>query len=158
MPKIKSNIIENHIFRESESDIEFLLLKRSHDEIYPNLWQMVSGKIEPSETAVNAAIRELKEETGLCPVKMWVAPSVNSFYLSLDDSINLVPVFASKVDNNNIIILSDEHTEYRWVSKDNAKRMLAWKGQRDSVDIIYDYFQNDKSVFAFVEIELTKNI
>jgi hypothetical protein len=43
--KIISNLIEAHIFRETEKGIEFLLLKRADNQIYPGVWQMVSGKI-----------------------------------------------------------------------------------------------------------------
>ena len=32
---IISNLIETHIFRETDNGIEFLLLKRSEDQIYP---------------------------------------------------------------------------------------------------------------------------
>ncbi|HAB52346.1 MAG TPA: NUDIX pyrophosphatase, partial [Ignavibacteriales bacterium] len=43
MLTIISNMIEAHIFRMKKGKIEFLLLKRSENEIYPGLWQMVSG-------------------------------------------------------------------------------------------------------------------
>ena len=62
---IISNLIEAHIFREQNGVIEFLLLKRSSGEYYPNLWQMVSGKIKENETAYQTAKREIKEEIGL---------------------------------------------------------------------------------------------
>ncbi len=48
---IISNLVEVHIFREADSGIEFLLLKRAEDQIYPTVWQMVSGKIKENEKA-----------------------------------------------------------------------------------------------------------
>ena len=45
------NLVEAHIFRETENGIEFLLLKRAADQIYPCVWQMVSGKIKEGEKA-----------------------------------------------------------------------------------------------------------
>ncbi len=151
---IISNLVEVHIFRETENAIEFLLLKRAEDQIYPAVWQMVSGKIKESEKAFETSLRELKEETNLTPLKMWVAPKINSFYSSQTDSICLIPVFAVQVKKDSNVIISDEHSEYKWVSSDEAKRLLAWDGQRKAVDLIEEYFLTEKSFLKFIEINL----
>ena len=149
---IISNLIETHIFRESKNGVEFLLLKRAEDQIYPAVWQMVSGKIKDSEKAFEASLRELKEETNLTPLKMWIAPKVNSFYSSQDDSICLIPVFAVQVKKDANVIISKEHSEYKWATPDEAKKLLAWYGQRKAVELIEEYFLNEKSFLKFVEI------
>jgi dATP pyrophosphohydrolase len=151
---IVSTMIEAHIFRETGNGIEFLLLKRANNQIYPGIWQMVTGKIEEKEKAHQTALREIKEETGLIPVQLWVAPTINSFYEPKDEYICLLPVFAARMDGETGVILSKEHTEYKWVGKDEAKKLLAWPGQREAVDIIEDYFLNEKSYFHFVEISV----
>jgi dATP pyrophosphohydrolase len=150
---IISNLIEAHIFRESENGIEFLLLKRSEGQPYPGLWQMVTGKIKNDEKAYQTALREIKEETGLVPIQLWVAPTVNSFYEPKDEYICLLPVFAARVESSEVK-LSREHTEYQWVNKAAAQKLLAWEGQRKAVQIIEDYFLNEKSFFHFVEIDV----
>jgi len=152
--KIISNLIEAHIFRETESGIEFLLLKRAKDQIYPAVWQMVSGKIKENEKAFETSLRELREETNLTPLKMWIAPKVNSFYSSQSDSICLIPVFAVQVKKDSKVIISDEHSEYKWVTSDEAKRLLAWDGQRKAVELIEEYFLNEKSFLKFVVVEI----
>jgi dATP pyrophosphohydrolase len=153
--KIISNLIESHIFREVNSKIEFLLLKRSPQQYYPNVWQMVSGKIINNETAFQTALREIKEETNLSPQNFWVAPTVNSFYSSDGDYICVIPVFAAKVNYDSKVLLSKEHIEYKWVTPEEAKIMLAWDGQRKSVDVINDYFLNKYSFLNFTKINLT---
>jgi dATP pyrophosphohydrolase len=151
---IISNLIEAHIFREQNGILEFLLLKRSPEQYYPNIWQMVSGKIKENETAYQSALREIKEETGLTPVKFWVTPTVNSFYAPDKDYICLLPVFAAEVNYDSKIGISNEHTEYKWVNPDEAKQLLAWDGQRKSVDVIVDYVLNRNSFLNFIEITM----
>ncbi len=155
MSKIITNLIEAHIFRETERGLQFLLLRRSETEIYPGLWQMVSGKIDEGEKAYEAALREIKEETNLVPKKFWTAPNINSFYYPEGDYISMLPVFAALVDKNSEVKISKEHTDYKWVEPEEAKRLLAWQGQRNSVEIISDYYANEINFLNFVEIKLT---
>lgn len=148
-------LIEAHIFRQIDEDqIEFLLLKRSDGEIYSGVWQMVTGSIDKNEKAYQTALREIKEETNLSPKQFWVVPNVNSFYEPKKDYICMVPVFAALVDLDSQVTISNEHSEYKWVNLDEAKKLLAWRGQRNSVDIIYEYFTKEKSFLNFVEIKL----
>lgn len=148
-------LIEAHIFRQiDENQIEFLLLKRSDGEIYSGVWQMVTGSIDKNEKAYQTAIREIKEETNLSPKQFWVVPNVNSFYEPKKDYICMVPVFAALVDLDCQVTISNEHSEYKWVNLEEAKKLLAWRGQRNSVDIIYEYFTKEKSFLNFVEIKL----
>ncbi len=151
--KIISKIVEIHIFREKGNKLQFLLLKRGANEIYPGLWQMVSGKIRKKEKAYLTAIREMKEETNLTPVKLWVAPNINSFYDPLSDSVTIIPVFAALVDSKNVVKISNEHSEFRWVFISEAKKKLAWEGQRKSIDIISQYYLKQKNFLDFVQME-----
>lgn len=153
--KLTSFLIEAHIFRQSISgEIEFLLLKRAENEKYPGIWQMVTGSIKKREKAFQTALREIKEETGLIPKKLWVVPNVNSFYEHVNDYLCMVPVFAALVENNSNVTVSTEHTEYKWANLDETKKLLAWKGQRVSVDTIHEYFTKERSFLNFVEIKL----
>jgi len=152
--KINSNLIEAHIFRELNGRLEFLLLKRSPVQYYPNIWQMVSGKVKPEEKAYDSALREIKEETGLTPLNYWVVPNINSFYTADNDSITLVPVFAAIVKNDEKVLISNEHSEFGWFTPEEAKKKLAWAGQHRSVDIIVDYFQNNNVFWNFLEIKI----
>lgn len=140
--EIITSIIEAHIFRIIDGEMEYLLLKRADNVYLGGLWQMVTGEIEKSEKGFETAIREIKEETGLMPKNMWVAPNVNSFYNHFTDTINMIPVFAVEVEPQSIITLSDEHSEYQWCSLEKTDELLAWGGQKKSAKIIYDYFIN----------------
>jgi dATP pyrophosphohydrolase len=152
--EIKSNLVEVHVFREGRNGLEFLLLKRSDKDIYPGLWQMISGHVKKKDTAIETVVRELKEETSLNPFRLWVAPNVNSFYSQDKDYISLVPVFAVQVKKDSTVKISDEHTEFKWVNMNEAKNLLAWEGQRKSVDLIVQYFTEEMKYFQLLKIKL----
>lgn len=154
MMKIISNLIECHIVRKRNDEYEFLLLKRSSKEIYPGLWQMVTGRIEENEKAYETALRELKEETSLQPTSFWVVPYTNSFYSHENNFMCLVPIFVAEVENSSNVILSDEHCEYKWVKRNEAVKLLAWYGQRKAVELIEEYLINEKSTLEFIRISL----
>lgn len=154
--EIKSTLIEAHIFRRNGKDVEYLLLKRSQDEMYPLIWQMVTGSTETDEKAYETAFREISEETSLKPMEMWIVPNVNSFYSADDDSINMVPVFVAEVDCNSSVILSTEHSEYLWCSKGKAQELFAWDGQRKSVELISEWISKTKSQLKFIKIKEIK--
>ncbi len=152
--KIISQMIEAHIFREINDDLEFLLLKRSGKVIYPGLWQMVNGKIKEGEKAYQTALREIKEETGIKPEKLWVVPKVDSFYSHENDNIMLLPVFAAKFNYFSKVIISNEHSEFKWANSLETKKLLAWDGQRQSVDLIVNYFKKEIDFLNLIEINL----
>ena len=151
---IKGKLVEAHIFRIVNNEPEFLVLKRSPEEIYPDLWQMVTGSVRPKEKAYETAVREIKEETNLTPVNLWVVPNINSFYLPEDDSVHFVPVFAAEIKGKQAVKISSEHVEYMWVNKDEACGLLAWEGQRKSVEIIHRYFTGNDPNYKFEKIKL----
>ena len=153
--KIISNLIEAHIFRRSGNEkIEFLILKRVQDGPYPNIWQMVTGAIHENEKAYKTAIREIKEETGLVPLRMWTLPNINSFYSSEDDCIFMIPVFAVEVKINDLVTLSSEHSEFNWIDKDEMIKLLAWPGQKKSVEILSEYLTSENEFMKLVQIKL----
>ena len=148
------NLIEAHIVRKENSKVEFLLMKRSPNEKYPNIWQMVTGKIHNDETAYQAAIREIQEETGINTNSIFVVPHLNFFYNHESDENITIPVFVTLVNSNTEIKLSKEHTEFKWVTFKEAKKLLAWPGQKKSAKVIKDFFENKYSTLNFIEIEL----
>jgi dATP pyrophosphohydrolase len=140
MSKLSSSIIELSVFKIENNQTRYLLLHRTKEEkIYPNLWQFITGSIEGNEKAVEAALRELKEETGLKPKSLWVVPFVLSFYNAEWDSVNLCPFFAAEVDGKDIIHLSDEHDDFGWFSYDEAIKKLVWPSWKEGLRIVNDY-------------------
>ena len=153
MVDILVRVIDAYIFRQTEDGLKFLLLKRAKTKMYEHLWQGVAGKIEEGETASEAAIRELKEETGFDPVRMFVADHVSKFYEVHGDRINLVPVFGIEVDREDVTI-SEEHCEFKWVNFETARNTLMWKGQKKGITAVHDMLNSKDDRIKWSEIKL----
>ena len=151
MPKILVRVIDAYVFRFDGTVVKFLLLKRAKTKMYEHLWQGVAGKIEDGESAWQTAKRELNEETGLEPNRMFVADHVSRFYEAHSDTINLVPVFGIEV-NNEIIKLSKEHCEYLWVDYDTAVEMLVWNGQKEGITVVSNMLNSDSDRMKWSEV------
>jgi dATP pyrophosphohydrolase len=113
------------------------MMKRNTGKQYEHLWQGVAGKIEKGETAWQAIIRELKEETGKTPNKIFTADHIASFYNAKEDIIQMVPIFGIEVRGEEIV-LSEEHCDYIWVKFEEALNLLTWKGQKEGLKTVHD--------------------
>ena len=151
MPKVVVRVIDAYVFNRKNKEIRFLLLKRAKTKIYEHLWQGVAGKIEAGETSWEAAIRELKEETGFEPVRMFVADHVSKFYEAHGDWVNMVPVFGIEVEDEEVI-LSDEHCEFKWVDFNTAHQTLIWSGQKDGIAAVFNMLNSDDDRIKWSEI------
>ena len=95
-----------------------LLLRRTRPPV--GAWCQIAGRIEDGEKAWQAALRELREETGIRPEKLYSADICEQFYEAGRDAITVAPVFVAIVDKSATVSLNHEHSAYRWVSFDEA--------------------------------------
>ena len=155
MAAIVSRVVEACVFRITHDGPEYLLLKRSErDNIYPGIWQLVTGSMKDRERANDAALREFREETGMVAERFWVVPFVNSFYVPVDDTIHVSPVFAMEVQGDARVTLSTEHQEFSWCSFDDAKQKLIWPGQRYAVELVHEYIVGGKEAARLLSLQL----
>jgi len=154
VPEINFKIVEVVVFRRKTVP-EFLVLHRADgDKIYPGLWQIVSGGIENGEKAYEAVLREVKEEIGVKPKKIYNTPLTNTFYFYTNDSVNVSPVFAAEVGDGTEVKLSAEHQEFRWLNKEDAIDLLVWPGQKEAIRIVNDFILSENPSRKFMEIKI----
>ena len=153
MPNMIIRVIDAYVYTPTNNGLLFLLLRRAKTKMYEHIWQGVAGKIEKGEKSWEAAKRELQEETGLKPDKMFIVDHVSKFYEQMDDRINLVPVFGIEV-NTQQVVLSDEHSEYKWVKIDEASDLLVWKGQKQAIKIVNDMVLCNDDRMRWSEIKI----
>jgi dATP pyrophosphohydrolase len=142
MPKIISNTIQFHIakYNDSANRFEHLLLKRaSNAKLYPNVWQVVTGTIEAGETALATAKRELEEETKLSALKIWTLPYITQYFDVKNDAIGLAPCFAALVRKDSRVILSKEHSEYKWCLLEEALDILPLPSHKEAAEVFEKY-------------------
>ena len=155
MANLKVRVVDCYVYSKKDKEVEFLLLKRNKNKLYEHLWQGVAGKIEKDEKAWETAVRELKEETGLAPKKMFVADHVSRFYEKHKDRMNLVPVFGIEVDSKDVT-LSDEHIDYKWIDFEEAFDTLIWNGQKQGLKTVYNMLLKNDDRIRWTTIELKK--
>lgn len=114
-------------YRLGSEGAAFLLLRRAAGRMYAGAWRMVGGKIGPGEQAWEAALRELREETGREPARFWSVPSANVFYEWQHDRVNIAPAFAAELTGDPV--LDGEHDAFAWLPAPEAAARLAWPEQ-----------------------------
>ena len=147
------NVVDCHVVY-WEADIpQYLTIKRSPDDRYPLIWQCITGGIDNNELAYKAAIRELKEETGLYPYKMWTIDRVNSYYDPKYNKIFMIPIFGVEVRTKDVI-LSSEHIDFYWGSIDNVSDKMLWNQQKLGLKTFHNTLINERKKLELSEISI----
>jgi 8-oxo-dGTP pyrophosphatase MutT (NUDIX family) len=130
------------------------MLKRSSEEkLYPNMWQIITGRIKRAEKALHAALRELQEETGMPAQRFWVAPVVGSFFDPRANSVQMCPLFAVEVASSAEPVLSKEHQRHEWATVKRASKLLVWPGHLEAVRIVQNYIVAGREAAILTEIK-----
>lgn len=141
MPRVVSDLVDVYVFRrlpqQPSCEVQFLLLRRRADGPLGGTWHAVHGRILSQERAVEAAARELLEQTGLVPQRLYSADYIAQFYDHTNDTIVLAPTFAALVESRATVRLSAAHDDYAWCDLDEAVARLLWTSQRWAVRHIH---------------------
>jgi bis(5'-nucleosidyl)-tetraphosphatase len=129
------------VVREAADGPRFLLLRA-----YRN-WDLAKGRLEPGETALEGAVREVREETGLADLDFaWGEDSIDTepyaggkvvrFYVARSPGgVVTLPI--------NPLLGRAEHHEFRWVAYTTAltltvprlQRVLRWAAERIGLEV-----------------------
>jgi dATP pyrophosphohydrolase len=126
--------VDVYVLRGTPADPAILVLRRSQAGRSPGTWEAVHGAIEAGETAVQAALRELREETGLAPERLYNASRVEAFYRHAEDEVALIPVFAAFVARDAAVRVSEEHDAVEWLAPADALARVTWPRMRRALE------------------------
>jgi 8-oxo-dGTP pyrophosphatase MutT (NUDIX family) len=130
-PRLRTDVIDVYVLRRAPH-AQLLQLRRARAP-FVAAWHPVMGHIEPGETAVNAARRELAEEIALGPtgiLGLYQLEQTYPFFIADRDEIHLSPRFVAEVAPGFSPTLNHEHDAHRWIDLADAQRLLLWPGQR----------------------------
>ena len=126
---------------------EYLLLKR---QLHWKGWEFPKGGIEKGEDHVRTIMREIEEETQLVPIKIKKFNVKGKFKYDryLEDRPGIVgqtfALYSVEVKKKKIRVDGIEHSDHRWLDFNNALKKLAWKDQRESLELVNEWLKRMK--------------
>jgi dihydroneopterin triphosphate diphosphatase len=132
MTKVNVGTIDVFLVDPDPSGWSVLTLQRSLDTRCPTAWETVHGHIEAGESPEQAAVREVREETGLAVDRLYNV-TVQPFYLHKLATVEMAVVFAAFVRRGPEIVLGEEHMRHEWLSPEQALERFIWPRERSAL-------------------------
>ncbi len=138
MPRAPFNVMVYPYIKVGDNEFEYALLKRADN----GAWLGVSGGGENNETVLEAAKRETFEEAGISTASDFIQlDTVEPLPVTLfnpshpwDKNKFIVPQYSFGVRvKNRRIVLSEEHTEYRWFKYQDAFDLIIYTDARTAL-------------------------
>lgn len=118
------------VYHTSDHKTEYLLLQYAAGH-----WDFAKGKLEEGETKLQAAKRELQEETGLTDVDIVPGFEETLAYIFKDfrgrPIEKTVTFFVGSIAQKKEITLSREHQGYTWLEYEQAVTRLTYSNARE---------------------------
>ena len=145
-PEISSGIL---IFKEKDGKREYLLLHYPSLKKDQSYWDFPKGHLEEKETIKEAAIREVKEETGIGVENLILIDGFKKeikYYFKKDNKLvfKIVYYFLAKTLKEEVEI-SSEHLGYRWASPQEAKKLIKFSSSRKLIDEAEEFLNKKPS-------------
>ena len=101
----------------------------------PLSWETVHGRIEAGERPEEAALRELREETGLTAARLYNV-TTQAFYLHHSATVEVAVVFCAFIAEATPPVLDAEHDTVAWLPPADARERFSWPREREALDHI----------------------
>jgi 8-oxo-dGTP pyrophosphatase MutT (NUDIX family)/phosphohistidine phosphatase SixA len=129
------------LWRKEKDTLRVLLIHRGrYDD-----WSWPKGKLDKGEGISAAAVREIKEETGL---KVSLGPKLFvSKYVLSNGSKKVVHYWSAKVTDkalkNQKFSPDEEVSSFKWVTVSEAKKLLTYEHDNEPLEVLVDLHKNN---------------
>ena len=112
-------------------------------------WDFPKGNIESGEDEVQAAYREIFEETGIQNVRFLKGfrKKIQYHYIRGNKSIRKEVIFYIARTNTKEIILSNEHVGYAWKDYNQALNQLTYKSAKNLLTEVKMYLETNNNKY-----------
>jgi len=135
MTPAEVGVVDVYVVDPSTTPWRALVLRRGSAARSPGALEAVHGRIHSGERPEDAALRELREETGLVPARLYNV-TVHAFYLHQVARVELAVVFCAFASAATPLRLGDEHAGAEWLAIDDAARSYLWPRARQALSEI----------------------
>jgi len=126
--QVSAGIVVYHVT--SQGIMEYLVLQYGAGH-----WDFAKGKLEDGETKIEAAIRELHEETELSGVEIKPGFEESLLYRFKDFTGKMIEktvhFFVGQLLEKGEVQLSHEHKDYKWLPYNQAIQLLTYQNAKD---------------------------
>lgn len=130
------------LFRKTPEGLRFLLLD------YGKHWDYPKGHLEEGETAWQAAVRELREETGIRQVDRvgrFERDMHYAFHSPKKGNIAKTVTYFLGQTREEQVKLSDEHTGHEWLPYEEASARLTYDNAREMLQAAWESLEKRAS-------------
>ncbi|MFN2315036.1 MAG: NUDIX domain-containing protein [Gemmatimonadales bacterium] len=133
MTSIRVSLVDAYLLRPAPAGLEALVLRRGPHGRCPGSWEAVHGHIEAGESPAEAAAREILEEAGLRPTRLYNLSRVETFYQHGIDEVAMVPVFVGLAEEGAAVTIGPEHDASEWLPVEQAAERYSWPRERRAI-------------------------
>jgi 8-oxo-dGTP pyrophosphatase MutT (NUDIX family) len=124
MTDLVVGVVDVFVVRHNARGLTVLVLRRAAGTRCTGAWEIVHGRIDPGERPEEAAVREVREETGLAIGRLYNL-TCQPFYLHKLSTVQVAVVFVAFVGAGEVT-LGPEHDLAEWLAPDEASGRLSW--------------------------------
>ena len=114
-------LINDSHTKSSNKEKYLIILRSSKAKFFPAYWDFPGGKLEKDEDTFAGIEREVLEETSL---KVRALKVLGVYEMNVEGIPHRFTVYSSEILSGDVK-LSDEHTDFRWATKEEILKLKA---------------------------------